>query len=184
MSDDLVYLLRKRAEIRRSIDTRKSVQNNEPDRIADLLEESADRIVELEKRCLDEITKRVYAERSTEVSTELLLEKIAELEKTPQKYCPSENNEAYEKGFIDGMQKQMQSSVDKALERESDKYSTGYWNGIAKAKEFTQFNTQLHPLTDEEIEEVMMRVGYGEVHKFVNPFDFARAIEKKVRGEQ
>jgi hypothetical protein len=32
---------------------------------------------------------------------------------TPQKYCPSENNEAYEKGFIDGMAKQRESSVDK-----------------------------------------------------------------------
>lgn len=41
---DLVYRLRKRAEIRRQIDTRKSVQNNEPDRIADLLEEAADAI--------------------------------------------------------------------------------------------------------------------------------------------
>ena len=39
---ELVYRLRKRAEIRRQIDTRKSVQNNEPDRIADLLDESAD----------------------------------------------------------------------------------------------------------------------------------------------
>ena len=41
MSDDLVYRLHKRAEIRRQITTRKSVQNNEPDRIADLLEEAA-----------------------------------------------------------------------------------------------------------------------------------------------
>jgi hypothetical protein len=41
---DLVYRLRKRAEIRRQIDTRKSVQNNEPDRIADLLEEAANEI--------------------------------------------------------------------------------------------------------------------------------------------
>lgn len=45
---DLVYRLRKRAEIRRSIPTRKSVQNNEPDRISDLLEEAADRIEFLE----------------------------------------------------------------------------------------------------------------------------------------
>lgn len=44
MSDDLVYRLRKRAEIRRQISTRKSVQNNEPDRIADLLEEAANEI--------------------------------------------------------------------------------------------------------------------------------------------
>ena len=47
--DDLVYRLRKRADIRRSIITRKSVQNNEPDRIADLLDEAADHIEHLEK---------------------------------------------------------------------------------------------------------------------------------------
>jgi len=46
---DLVYRLRKRAEIRRQIDTRKSVQNNEPDRIADLLEEASEEIEHLEK---------------------------------------------------------------------------------------------------------------------------------------
>ena len=41
---DLVYRLRKRAEIRRQIPTRKSVQENQPDRIADLLEEAANTI--------------------------------------------------------------------------------------------------------------------------------------------
>jgi len=46
-NDDLVYRLRKRAEIRRQIPTRKSVQEGQPDRIADLLEEAADRIEEL-----------------------------------------------------------------------------------------------------------------------------------------
>lgn len=46
--DDLVYRLRKRAEIRRQIPTRKSVKENAPDRIADLLEEAANKIVELE----------------------------------------------------------------------------------------------------------------------------------------
>jgi hypothetical protein len=46
-NDDLVYRLRKRAEIRRQIPTRKSVQEGEPDRIADLLEEAANRIEEL-----------------------------------------------------------------------------------------------------------------------------------------
>jgi hypothetical protein len=49
MEEALVYRLRKRAEIRRQIQTRKSVQNGEPDRIADLLEEAANRIEELEK---------------------------------------------------------------------------------------------------------------------------------------
>ena len=38
---DLVYRLRKRAEIRRQIATRKSVQEGQPDRISDLLEEAA-----------------------------------------------------------------------------------------------------------------------------------------------
>lgn len=38
---DLVYRLLKRAEIRRQIPSRKSVQEGKPDRIADLLEEAA-----------------------------------------------------------------------------------------------------------------------------------------------
>ena len=45
--NDLVYRLRKRAEIRRQIPTRKSVQENKPDRIADLLEEAAKEIERL-----------------------------------------------------------------------------------------------------------------------------------------
>ena len=40
----LIYRLRKRAEIRRQISTRKSVQEGQPDRIADLLEEAANEI--------------------------------------------------------------------------------------------------------------------------------------------
>jgi hypothetical protein len=45
--NDLVYRLRKRAEIRRQIPNRKSVQENKPDRIADLLEEAATEIEKL-----------------------------------------------------------------------------------------------------------------------------------------
>lgn len=41
MSDDLIQRLRKRAEIRRQISTRKSVQEGKADRIADVLEEAA-----------------------------------------------------------------------------------------------------------------------------------------------
>ena len=48
MSEDLVYRLRKRAEIRRQIPTRKSVQEGASDRIADLLEEAANEIERLE----------------------------------------------------------------------------------------------------------------------------------------
>ena len=38
---DIVYRLKKRAEIRRQIATRKSVQEGKPDRLADLLDEAA-----------------------------------------------------------------------------------------------------------------------------------------------
>lgn len=41
---DIVYRLKKRAEIRRQIPSRKSVQEGQPDRIADLLEEAAKEI--------------------------------------------------------------------------------------------------------------------------------------------
>lgn len=44
----LVFRLRRRAEIRRQIQDRKSVQEGRPDRIADLLEEAANRIEQLE----------------------------------------------------------------------------------------------------------------------------------------
>jgi hypothetical protein len=45
--DDLVSRLRIRAKIRRQISTRKSVQENKPDRLADLLEEAATEIEQL-----------------------------------------------------------------------------------------------------------------------------------------
>ena len=50
---DLVYRLRKRAEIRRQIPGRKSVQEGTPDRIADLLEEAALEIETLRKNISD-----------------------------------------------------------------------------------------------------------------------------------
>lgn len=46
-NEDLIYRLRKRAEIRRQIQTRKSVQEGKPDRLADLLEEAANEIERL-----------------------------------------------------------------------------------------------------------------------------------------
>lgn len=45
----LVFRLRKRAEIRRQIPGRKSVEEGAPDRIADLLEEAADKIEQLQR---------------------------------------------------------------------------------------------------------------------------------------
>ena len=56
MHDDLIFRLLKRAEIRRQIPTRKSVQEGKPDRIADLLEEAAEALKEAQKR-LDLIEK-------------------------------------------------------------------------------------------------------------------------------
>ena len=50
--EELIYRLRKRAEIRRNIPHRKSVQENQPDRIAELLDEAADEIESL-KAMLD-----------------------------------------------------------------------------------------------------------------------------------
>lgn len=47
---DLVYRLRERARIRRQIPGRKSVQENKPDRIADLLEEAANEIEQLRQK--------------------------------------------------------------------------------------------------------------------------------------
>jgi hypothetical protein len=46
----LVFRLRKRAEIRRQIPGRKSVEEGARDRIADLLEEAADKIEQLEQK--------------------------------------------------------------------------------------------------------------------------------------
>lgn len=46
----LVFRLRKRAEIRRQISDRKSVQEGARDRIADLLEEAADEIESLRNK--------------------------------------------------------------------------------------------------------------------------------------
>jgi len=43
----LIFRLRKRAEIRRQIQDRKSVQEGRPDRIADLLEEAANELERL-----------------------------------------------------------------------------------------------------------------------------------------
>jgi len=45
----LLFRLRKRAEIRRQIASRKSVEEGKPDRISDLLEEAANEIERLTK---------------------------------------------------------------------------------------------------------------------------------------
>ena len=52
--EDLVTRLLKRAAIRRQINTRKSVQEGKPDKIADLLEEAANEIIRLEATIINE----------------------------------------------------------------------------------------------------------------------------------
>lgn len=52
-NEDLVYRLKKRAEIRRQIPSRKSVLEGTPDRIADLLEEAAREIERLRQQNLE-----------------------------------------------------------------------------------------------------------------------------------
>jgi hypothetical protein len=49
---DVVYRLKKRADIRRQIKTRKSVQEGAPDRLSDLLEEAAEEI-EMLRSCIN-----------------------------------------------------------------------------------------------------------------------------------
>ena len=56
---DLIEALRKRAEIRRQIPTRKSVQEGKPDRISDLLEEAADHI-EMQQNIILKLTRANY----------------------------------------------------------------------------------------------------------------------------
>jgi hypothetical protein len=49
VENDIVYRLKKRAEIRRQIPGRRSVQEGKPDRISDLLEEAAEEILKLRR---------------------------------------------------------------------------------------------------------------------------------------
>jgi hypothetical protein len=55
----LVFRLRKRAEIRRQIPGRKSVEDGAKDRIADLLEEAADEINKLEQTIANLVAQRL-----------------------------------------------------------------------------------------------------------------------------
>lgn len=62
----LIERLRTRASIRRNISTRKSVQEGKPDRIADLLEEAADRLEAYEEELSLHESHREYQDRIIE----------------------------------------------------------------------------------------------------------------------
>ena len=90
---------------------------------ANMLRQQADRIAELSKN-VDELEEELLkathpnAEPVAWMSPDSKFSKTEgklfyiPLYTTPQKYCPTENNAAYEKGVIDGMAKQRQSRVD------------------------------------------------------------------------
>ena len=88
---EMAQAMETRASIRRKAVSRKSVQENANDRLADQLDQAAT------------ILRQQQAE-------------IEALKKAPTKYCPSEDNAAYEKGFIDGMAKQRDSAVQRFVE--------------------------------------------------------------------
>jgi organic radical activating enzyme len=70
---DLTERLRKRAEIRLQITTRKSVQENQPDRIAELLVEAADKLDGLAEELTDTQTKLALAlSREQELIDEII----------------------------------------------------------------------------------------------------------------
>jgi hypothetical protein len=96
----------------------------------------------------------------------------------PQKYCPSENNAAYEKGVIDGMVKQRQSRVDGIIGQIGD----------SPIHDLVHRTTpQIKELSDKEIEEIWKqamddwtKVDDGTARLANQPFVFfARAILKK-----
>ena len=69
--EDLVYRLRKRAEIRRQIPPRKSVQENQPDRLSDLLEEAAkeiERLRNMKPFCWFDPTNRHFSQDKNDSS--------------------------------------------------------------------------------------------------------------------
>ena len=83
----------------------------------------------------------------------------------PVKYCPSEDNAAYEKGFIDGMAKMTKSAVHRAVE------------GMA-----------VRELTDEEIYDFTHRMiicsGQNPSAADINIFGLTRIVEDILRKAQ
>ena len=58
---DLIFRLRFRASIRRQISTRRSVQEGKPDRLADLLEESANELSRLKNELEFERNRNIFS---------------------------------------------------------------------------------------------------------------------------
>ena len=101
--------------------------------------------------------------RSRDYFEEMGFKDLIPLYTHPVKYCPSEDNAAYEKGFIDGMAKMTESAVHCAVK------------GMA-----------LKELTDEEIlieAKYQPNLGYYLACEY-DVLDFARAILRKAQDER
>ena len=107
--------------------------------------------------------KELDMDVSTSVTKNKQFESDIPLYVQPQKYCPSENNEAYEKGFIEGMAKQRDSKVQQMVE--------GYTHPVKEQ------------LTDEEIAELSDKILCYQIYdnKESGVFEFVRACIKKAK---
>ena len=103
--------------------------------------------------------KELDMDVSTSVTKNKQFESDIPLYVQPQKYCPSENNEAYEKGFIEGMAKQRDSKVQQMVE--------GYTHPVKEQ------------LTDEEIN--LLAKAYSTMEGELNALAFARAILRRAQ---
>lgn len=99
----LVERLRKRAEIRRQISTRKSVQEGKADRIADLLEEAASELdrVKIERR---EEMLRYNAQRIAELESQCAAMREALLSR-----CPAHCDADHEAGVCELTRRQVEA---------------------------------------------------------------------------
>ena len=99
----------------------------------------------------------------------------------PQKYCPSENNEAYEKGFIDGMAKQRDSAVQRFVESGTPDSELAEHKRIIREQQAEIEALKLCKLTDEEIESaywsLVGKQHEGKIASYL--YNFARDILQK-----
>lgn len=124
--------------------------------------------------------KELDMDVSTSVTKNRQFESDIPLYVKPQKYCPSENNEAYEKGFIDGMAKQRDSKVQQMVE--------GYTHPVKEQDTDCQYCKQgcircdaRKQLTDEEIFATALEQYGHSVGLYGNHIGFARAVLRKAQ---
>jgi Glu-tRNA(Gln) amidotransferase subunit E-like FAD-binding protein len=126
--------------------------------------------------------KELDMDVSTSVTKNKQFDTDIPLYTNPKKYCPSENNQAYEKGFIDGMAKQRDSKVQQFVE--------GYTHPVKELtaqevmeqthKKISETHWQVKELTDEEIEGIARANVDG--HSSMEQLKwFARAILRKAQ---